>query len=141
MKSYRGICGVALLLVYGTVCAATEEIITADPLKSFFNEEYDLGSDYFTHGKDNTLLIRCVIDVDGDGMEDMALSELSIWGNRTGPVEIFIGLPDGKFRYAYTEDYSSTLSERCGNRVEVCKAAEYATSGRCTWHEGFSPPQ
>ncbi len=116
---------------------AQGHVETADPLKAFVFEQYARGSDYFINGSSNTVLFRCVADFNHDGRPDIALSEKSIWGNRTGPVEIFVREANGRFRYLHTVDYESNLKTVCGARLESCASSEYLSSGRCQWKKGW----
>ncbi len=115
---------------------AETRIETADPLKTFVFDQYPRGSDYFINGSRDTTLLRCVADFNRDGRSDIALSEESIWGNRTGPFEIFVREPNGRFRYARTADYESELKPTCGTQLEYCASNEYLASGRCHWKKG-----
>ena len=127
---------VALALASGAV-NAQGEVETADPLKAFVFEQYRRGSDYFINGNGNTVLLRCVADFNHDGRSDIALSEKSIWGNRTGPFEIFVRESNGRFRYLRTVDYESALRTACGARLESCASSEYLSSGKCRWKKGW----
>ena len=120
--------GVALVTVLSAADAA--EFRTRDPLKAFIRNEYSLGTDYFIRGRDDTIVFRCLL-TDERGSEGVALSEISIWGNRTGPWEIFRKEPDGDFVYAETRHLTDTSC------LESCRSKEYLTSGRCTWSRGW----
>lgn len=83
---FNALVGLVSLLMVGT--AYSEEFQTHDPLKAFVYEEYPLGDDYFIKGNADTQLFRCILTKETDGLEGVALSEISIWGNRRGPWEI-----------------------------------------------------
>jgi len=117
---------------------AMAAIETDDPLNAFVFDQYPRGSDYFINGDRDTTLFRCVADFNGDARSDVALSEQSILGNRTGPFEIFIQQANGRFRYLRTADYESDLKPRCGTRLESCFSKEYISSGKCTWKNGIA---
>jgi hypothetical protein len=117
--------------------SATPSNEIRDPLEAFVLEQYPRGSDFFVHGDRDTTLYRCVADFNGDGRADIALSEQSIWGNRTGPFEIFIQEPDGRFRYLHTVDYESEMKPLCGGRLQSCSSNQYLSSGKCTWKKGI----
>jgi hypothetical protein len=104
---------------------------TRDPLRAFVSQEYPLGDDYFTKGRADTTVFRCVLTRDKDGIDGLALSELSIWGNRTGPWEIFEREGDGGFVYLDTRHLTDTTC------LEACATAQYLASGRCRWERGW----
>jgi hypothetical protein len=125
--------------------AATADLVsgfapieTDDPLKAFVFDQYPRGSDYFINGNRDTTLFRCIADFNRDARPDIALSEKSIWGNRTGPFEIFIQEANGRFRYLRTADYDSDLKPLCGSRLESCSSNDYLSSGKCTWKKGIA---
>lgn len=127
------------LLVSSSLVCANEAFVTTDPLKAFMYEEYPLGSDYFIHGKKNTILFRCVADFNQDGRLDIAISEKSIWGNRTGPLEIFVLEESDKYTYLHTVDYEyeTRLKAICGSKIESCSSDKYLSFGECNWKKGF----
>lgn len=132
-------------IVVGLALAATAELVsgsvpieTDDPLKAFVFDEYPRGDDYFINGNRNTTLFRCIADFNRDARPDIALSEKSIWGNRTGPFEIFVQDPNGRFRYLRPADYESDLKPLCGSRLESCSSDDYLSSGQCTWEKGIA---
>jgi hypothetical protein len=130
----------ALLLVFVLTAspAQAESLIeTTDPLRAFIYEQYPRGSDYFIHGYRDTTVYRCVADFDQDGRIDIALSEKSILGNRTGPFEIFVQQMNGDYGYQRTVDYESELKAVCAGRIESCAAGTYLTSGKCPWRAGW----
>jgi len=124
--------GLAVLLILGNAHAA--EFLTADPLKAFMYSEYPLGSDYFIRGNEDTVVFRCLLTKAQRPYAGVALSELSIWGNRTGPWEVFRRRPDGAFVYVETTHFSDTSC------LESCRSREYLASGRCTWSPGWPRP-
>jgi hypothetical protein len=116
---------------------ANTAIETPDPLKAFVLEQYPRGSDYFINGSRDTTLFRCIADFNGDGRPDIALSEKSIWGNRTGPFDIFVQGANGRFRYVRTVDYESDLKPACGTQLESCSSNAYLSFGKCQWKKGW----
>lgn len=139
-RTYRKMRTIILFLTFVAILPivnAATPFETADPLKAFVFEEYLLGNDYFIDGRSNTVLIRCIADFDGDGRRDIAVSEKSIWGNRTGPFEIFIQTSNGQFRYQHTRDYVSELKSVCEARLESCRSEVYLASGHCEWTKGW----
>jgi hypothetical protein len=130
---------VALLFVVAAAsgsAGAQARTDTTDPLKAFVFDEYPRGNDYFVNGTRDTTLIRCRADFNGDGRPDVALSEKSIWGNRTGPFEVFVSVPGGLSRYTRTADYASDLKSVCAPRLESCSSRDYLSSGTCRWRKG-----
>src|ERR1051325_2654898 len=118
---------VPLLLRSITQC---EEFHTKDPLKAFVRGEYAWGDDYFIHGPKDTILFRCILNEKRDGVDGVALSEVSIWGNHGGPWEVFRKTANG---FVYTG--SRTLPDPAC--LESCQSKEYLTSGRCRWQHGW----
>ena len=104
---------------------------TADPLKAFVRQEYALGDDYFIHGNEDTFVFRCRLGKPRNAFEGVALSEISIWGNRSGPWEVFRRKPGGLFEYVETRQLSDTAC------LESCRTREYLASGHCTWRRGW----
>lgn len=141
-RSHPAMRAIVLLVAFAAasgMASAQAPMETADPLKAFVFDEYPRGSDYFLHGTRDTVFFRCVADLDRDGQPDLALSERSIWGNRTGPFEIFVRTPNGRYRYGRTADYESELKPACATQLESCSSNEYLSSGTCQWKKGFSP--
>jgi hypothetical protein len=120
-----------VLLMSAVAPARATEFQTSDPLKAFVRGEYRLGSDYFIHGKDNTVLFRCILTKPEFAFEGIALSEYSIWGNHGGDWEIFRKRSSGAFVYVGTK-----YLENCAS-LESCRSSEYLASGRCTWQRGW----
>ena len=86
-----------LLLVF--VSAATGAERLADPTKSFV-EGYDpSGQDFLANVPERTVLLRVRADLDGDGWQDLALSDSSTWGNAGGQWLLFRGQADGAYVY------------------------------------------
>ncbi|WP_427500838.1 hypothetical protein ACQE3E_16130 [Methylomonas sp. MED-D] len=127
----------AIAAALNSAIAATA-IETDDPLKAFVLDLYPRGSDYFINGKHDTTLFRCVADFNGDARLDIALSELSIWGNRTGPFDIFAREPNGRFKYLRTSDYESKLKALCRERLESCFSNDYLSTEKCQWKKEFA---
>jgi hypothetical protein len=55
---------------------------------------------------ERTVLLRIRADFDHDGIDDLALSESSTWGNAGGQWLLFRGQPDGSFVYWETLFFS-----------------------------------
>jgi hypothetical protein len=121
----------AALLTSILATATAAEFQTPDPLKAFVHEEYPLGSDYFIHGKDNTILLRCVLTKPEYSFNGIALSEQSIWGNRGGDWEVFRRRSGGNFAYVGTKHLTDNAC------LESCRSKEFLTTGRCTWQRGW----
>lgn len=126
-----------LVLAASSTIGADAPFETDDPLKAFVFEAYPLGSDYFVNGNADTVLIRCIADFNRDTRPDIALSEKSIWGNRTGPFELFVQVAERRFRYLRTADYELELKSVCGSRLESCSSRGYLSSGKCLWGKGW----
>lgn len=107
---------------------------TSDPMKAFVHGEYPSGDDYFIHGNKDTYIFRCLLGKPMDKFEGVALSEISIWGNRTGPWEIFKRQENGDFAYVETKNLSDTSC------LEHCRTKEYLSSGQCKWERGWPKP-
>jgi hypothetical protein len=104
---------------------------TDDPVKAFVQGEYPPGDDYFIRGNKDTHIFRCLLARPADRFEGVALSEISVWGNRTGPWEIFRKENGGSFVYAETKSLSDTSC------LEHCRTKEYLASGQCQWERGW----
>ncbi len=102
-----------------------------DPLKAFVYGEYDLGDDYFIHGNGDTEIFRCALTEQTDGIDGVALSEISIWGNHGGPWELFRRKKDGGYVYVGTRRLTNPSC------VETCRSKNYLASGRCAWQRGW----
>lgn len=121
--------GLCIVLTLSAAYAA--EFVTRDPLKAFVHGEYPLGDDYFIRGAEDTVIFRCLLTKAQRPFQGVALSEISIWGNRTGPWEVFRKNADGTFVYVETRHFSDTSC------LESCRSKEYLASGRCTWSRGW----
>ena len=119
-----------LLLAMASNVAGGTAFRTTDPLKAFVRGDYPWGDDYFIHGAKDTILFRCVLSKEKDGVDGVALSEVSIWGNHGGPWEIFEETKDG-FVYVGSRRLPDTAC------LESCRTTEYAASGRCRWQRGW----
>jgi len=119
--------GVGFILT--PACAA--EFVTRDPLKAFVHAAYPLGDDYFIRGNEDTVIFRCPLTRAQRPFEGVALSEISIWGNRAGPWEVFRSRTDGTFVYVETGQISELSC------LESCRTKEYLVSGQCTWSRGW----
>jgi hypothetical protein len=121
---------VALLMcVLATAAKAGFE--TPDPLRAFVHGEYALGSDYFIHGKDNTVLLRCILIQSEYAFDGIALSEQSVWGNRGGDWEVFRKGSGGNFTYAGTRQLTNNAC------LLSCLSKELLSTGHCTWKRGW----
>jgi hypothetical protein len=88
---------VALLALVAHSAAGAERF--ADPTRAFV-EGYDpSGNDFFANVPERTVLLRSRADLDGDGHEDLALSDSSTWGNAGGQWLLFRGQADGTYAY------------------------------------------
>jgi hypothetical protein len=85
---------VSLWLALFATGARGHEILIADPLEAFMHGKYQLGDDYFINGNQNTAIFRCALTRKKNGIDGVALSEISIWGNKGGPWEIFSNKKD-----------------------------------------------
>lgn len=128
--SLWAVSGVLIGLLLAGVAQAVE-FETRDPLRAFVHAEYPLGNDYFMNGITDTHLLRSVLTKELEPFEGVALSEISIWGNRTGPWEVFRKQPNGEFVYVGTKHYLSVP------HLESCRTKEYLSSGTCTWRRGW----
>ena len=132
-KGPRRIGTVVAGLSVGLVLAAAdaEVFLTHDPLRAFVYREYPLGDDYFIRGNEDTIVFRCPLTKAQAKFEGVALSEISIWGNHTGPWEVFRKTSDDLFAYVETRHFSDTSC------LESCRTKEYLASGQCTWNRGW----
>lgn len=127
--------GRTLGLALGLLSAAGAlQFRTPDPLKAFVTGEYVAGNDYFIRGSEDTILFRCVLTKAQRPYEGVAYSEISIWGNRTGPWEIFRAEADATYSYVETAQFSDTTC------LESCRSKQYLASGECTWTKGWPAP-
>jgi hypothetical protein len=110
--------------------ARGEGVLIADPLEAFVYGKYALGEDYFISGNQNTYLFRCVLTKTQNGIDGVALSEISIWGNRGGPWEIFRSKKD-LFVYVGTKRLTDTAC------LETCQSKDYLATGHCNWQRGW----
>jgi hypothetical protein len=122
---------VPLLIAMLTGIAYGAEFRTNDPLKAFIQREIEFGDDYFINGNKDTYIFRCTLTKQNYKFEGIALSEISIWGNRTGPWEVFRKNQNGRYVYIGTEYLTDTAC------LEHCRSKEYLTSGRCKWEHGW----
>jgi hypothetical protein len=95
MRVVRGL--LATLVFLSGPAAASERLL--DPIRAFV-EGYDpSGNDFLANVPERTVLLRIRADLDGDGIEDLALSDSSTWGNAGGQWLLFRGQPDKSFVY------------------------------------------
>ena len=119
------------MLALGALLAhGGETFRTGDPLKAFVRGDYPWGDDYFIHGNEDTTLFRCVLTKARDGLDGLALSEVSIWGNHGGPWEIFRKTSKG-----FT--YVGPGTVRNASCLESCQSKDYLASGHCQWRHGW----
>src|SRR5512137_256046 len=105
MRCVRG-AGAAVLLVISIAMPVAGERL-ADPTRAFV-EGYDpSGNDFLANVPERTVLLRIRADFDNDGIDDLALSESSTWGNAGGQWLLFRGQPDRSFVYWETLFFSS----------------------------------
>jgi hypothetical protein len=121
-----------VLLLLGSISGGygAERFHTDDPLRAFVRGDYPWGDDYFIHGADDTTLLRCVLTKTRDGLDGLALSEASIWGNHGGPWEIF-----RRTRRGFV--YVGPGTVRTLSCLESCQSKDYLASGRCRWQPGW----
>ena len=87
------------LLLCESFSVATGAERLANPTKAFV-EGYDpSGNDFLANVPERTVLLRVRADLDGDGREDLALSDSSTWGNAGGQWLLFRGQSDGTYVY------------------------------------------
>jgi len=124
-----------LLSVFATGLSGGQTFRTSDPLKAFVHGDYPWGDDFFIHGNEDTTLFRCALVKERDGVDGLALSEVSIWGNHGGPWEIF--RKSGK-----SFEYVGPGAVRDTSGLESCRSKDYLASGRCRWRRGWpdTPP-
>jgi len=122
---------VSLLLVLLASDGRGEGVQIRNPIRAFVYGEYERGNDYFINGNDNTYIFRCALTNKRDGIDGVALSEVSIWGNHGGPWEVFRRMKDGDFVYVGTRALSDTSC------LETCQSNDYLTLGRCKWQRGW----
>jgi len=90
--------GAAALLVLSITMAVAGERL-ADPTRAFV-EGYDpSGNDFLANVPERTVLLRIRADFDNDGVDDLALSDSSTWGNAGGQWLLFRGQPDQSYVY------------------------------------------
>ena len=106
---------VSLWLALLAPSARGQGVLVADPLEAFVYGKYELGEDYFISGNQNTYIFRCVLTKKRNGIEGVALSEISIWGNHGGPWEIFRSKKD-RFVYVGTKSLTDTAC------LEACQS-------------------
>jgi hypothetical protein len=131
IESRARLTAIGLLLLSGLTATAAGNFETADPLRAFVGEEYPLGSDYFIHGKGDTVLLRCVLAEPEYSFDGVALSEWSIWGNRGGDWEVFRKSSGAAFVYVGTWRLTN---HAC---LESCPSKEFLSTGQCTWQRGW----
>jgi hypothetical protein len=87
-----------VLLFLGAASAASSDRLT-DPTRAFVEGFDPSGNDFFANVPERTVLLRIRADFDDDGIEDLALSESSTWGNAGGQWLLFRGQPDHSYVY------------------------------------------
>lgn len=90
--------GALALLVFLSGMVARADQLT-DPIQAFV-EGYDpSGNDFLSNVPERTVLLRIRADFDNDGVDDLALSDSSTWGNAGGQWLLFRGQHDGSYVY------------------------------------------
>ncbi len=80
--------------------AAAPQVDTIpDPVWAFIEGFNPEDEDFFAHPRDRTDLLRMQLDVDGDGLPDIAVSESSMFGIGAGPWLLFRQLAAKGYRY------------------------------------------
>ncbi len=93
----RAAAAVALLVLVVGAAPAGDRL--TDPTQAFV-EGYDpSANDFLANTPERTVLLRIRADFDNDGVEDLALSDSSTWGNAGGQWLLFRGQPDGSWLY------------------------------------------
>jgi hypothetical protein len=110
--------------------ARGEEVLIANPLEAFVYGKYDRGDDYFISGNQNTFVFRCILTKSKNGINGIALSEISIWGNHGGPWEIF-QKKKNSFAYVGTRNLTNTAC------LEACRSRDYLATRHCNWQPGW----
>jgi hypothetical protein len=126
---------VSLWLALLAASARGEGVLIANPLEAFVYGKYDLGDEYFISGNQNTFIFRCVLTERQNGIDGIALSEISIWGNHGGPWEIFRKKKSGSFAYVGTRSLTNTAC------LEACRSKDYLATGNCDWQPGWPKQQ
>ncbi|HET8532151.1 MAG TPA: hypothetical protein VFO08_13455 [Methylomirabilota bacterium] len=103
----------ALLVISMAMPAAGERL--ADPTRAFV-EGYDpSGNDFLANVPERTVLLRIRADFDNDGVDGLALSDSSTWGNAGGQWLLFRGQPDQSYVYWGTL-FSAPVPPSCIHR-------------------------
>jgi hypothetical protein len=110
--------------------ARGEEVLIANPLEAFVYGKYDRGDDYFIIGNQNTFVFRCILTKSKNGINGIALSEISIWGNHGGPWDIF-QKKKNSFAYVGTRSLTNTAC------LEACRSRDYLATRHCNWQAGW----
>ncbi len=87
----------ALLVLVAAVAAAGERL--TDPTRAFVEGFDPSGNDFLANVPERTVLLRVRADFDNDGVDDLALSDSSTWGNAGGQWLLFRGRPDRSYDY------------------------------------------
>jgi hypothetical protein len=122
---------VSLWLILLAPFARSEGVPIADPVEAFVQGEYERGDDYFINGNQNTYIFRCTLTGKKNGFQGIALSEISIWGNRGGPWEIFRSAKAGGFVFVGTKSLTDTAC------LQSCRSKDYLATGHCNWQIGW----
>lgn len=83
----------AALLVLSLATPVAGERL-ADPTRVFVEGCDPSGNDFLGNVPERTVLLRIRADFDNDGVDDLALSDSSTWGNGGGQWLLFRGQPD-----------------------------------------------
>ena len=97
MRRLPGAGVVALLILLSGMAARADQL--TDPIQAFV-EGYDpSGNDFLANVPERTVVLRIRADFDNDGVDDLALSDSSTWGNAGGQWLLFRGQRDGSYVY------------------------------------------
>jgi hypothetical protein len=88
---------VALLLLLAGAAVGAERL--ADPTQAFVQGYDPSGNDFLANTPERTVLLRIRADLDGDGHDDLALSDSATWGNAGGQWLLFRGEAVGGYTY------------------------------------------
>jgi hypothetical protein len=88
---------VALLLLLAGAAVGAERL--ADPTQAFVQGYDPSGNDFLANTPERTVLLRIRADLDGDGHDDLALSDSATWGNAGGQWLLFRGQAGGGYTY------------------------------------------
>src|SRR6266478_6649646 len=116
MRRLPGAGAVALRLFLSAMVARADQL--PDPIQAFV-EGYDpSGNDFLANVPERTVLLRIRADFDNDGVDDLALSDSSTWGNAGGQWLLFRGQRGGNYVYWGTLFFApGTAALRAGGEL------------------------